>query len=488
MKHFVKGTICLALALIMMASIAVPCFAETAGSTSGLEEAQLPDAGFNEYDYIVEMRSKSNKELTDMGFSEDEIKKLRSDSVEKELVARKELPDDVLTDVYCYTEDEIEILRNYDGGRLEDHPELRASAATVSFSKPVINGKSTSQIKMKLTWNWSKKPADTFTDAVAIAWCPTFAPDGGKLRLTKEKSLHTIKYWDGKLNHADCASFCDVNLNALVKSEFPMNHPDGNRFGWAKSGELILTFDKVSGSMGGIASADFAFSYGHSAMQLDSVTVELSGSVGTSGPEVGGSIGVTYGIGTETAGFNSCYVNVNPFVDVEPDDYFYKPVMWALDQGYASGTDATHFSPNQVIMRCDAMVFLWAVEGHPEPKTKKSPFQDVKSNAWYYKAVLWGYENGYAKGTDATHFSPKQECSRSEILQFLYAYKGKKSEINNPYKDVKMKHWYYDSAIWAYEKGLEHGENGYFNAKTPCYRADVVTYLYRLITRKDLAK
>ena len=180
MKHFVKGTICLALALIMMASIAVPCFAETAGSTSGLEEAQLADAGFNEYDYIVEMRSKSNKELTDMGFSEDEIKKLRSDSVEKELVARKELPDDVLTDVYCYTEEEIEILRNYDGGRLEDHPELRASAATVSFSSPEIIEKSTSQIRMQLTWNWSKKPADTFTDAVAIAWCPTFAPDGGK--------------------------------------------------------------------------------------------------------------------------------------------------------------------------------------------------------------------------------------------------------------------------------------------------------------------
>ena len=102
---------------------------------------------------------------------------------------------------------------------------------------------------------------------------------------------------------------------------------------------------------------------------------------------------------------------------------------------------------------------------------------------------MWAVENEITGGTDATHFSPKQTCSRSEILQFLYAAEGKPAyTIDNPYSDVKNKHWYKDSAIWAYENGLEKGENGKFKAKTPCTRGYVVTYLYRYLTGLELAE
>ena len=164
-------------------------------------------------------------------------------------------------------------------------------------------------------------------------------------------------------------------------------------------------------------------------------------------------------------------------------------IDWAYVNGITGGTDATHFSPNKTVMRSDAMVFFWAAKYRPSHTESASPFKDVKKKHWYYDAVLWAVENGITGGTDATHFSPNNTCSRSEILQFLYAAMGKPQyTISNPYSDVKAKHWYYGGAIWAYEKGLERGEGGKFNAKTPCTRAYVVTYLYRFITGNELAK
>ena len=178
---------------------------------------------------------------------------------------------------------------------------------------------------------------------------------------------------------------------------------------------------------------------------------------------------------------------INPFVDVSEADWFYIPVLWAYynEPQITAGTDPTHFSPGNTVTRAEAMVFFWAANGHPEPETTKSPFKDVKKSHWAFKAVMWAVENGITGGTDAEgkYFSPARTCTRSEILQFLYAAMGKPEyHIANPYSDVKNKHWYKDGAIWAYEYGLERGENGKFHATTPCTRASVVTYLYRYFT------
>ena len=179
----------------------------------------------------------------------------------------------------------------------------------------------------------------------------------------------------------------------------------------------------------------------------------------------------------------------DPFEDVSEEDFFFNPVLWALDETVTGGIDETHFAPNQTVMRADAMVFFWAAKGRPEVEEISNPFKDVKTKHWYYNAVMWAVKNGITGGTDATHFSPKNTCSRSEILQFLYAAMGKPEySIENPYSDVKKSQWYYDGAIWAYEKGLEKGENGKFQAKTPCTRGYVVTYLYRFTTGQELAQ
>ena len=150
--------------------------------------------------------------------------------------------------------------------------------------------------------------------------------------------------------------------------------------------------------------------------------------------------------------------------------------------------DKTHFGPALTVTRAQAMVFLWAAKDKPKFKTANTQFVDVKKSDWFYKAVMWAVEKGVTAGTDATHFSPSKTCNRGEILTFLYATMGKpKVKISNPYKDVTTQ-WYRKAALWAWEKGIEKGEKGSFNASKPCTRASVVLYLYRFLTGKDLAK
>ena len=153
-----------------------------------------------------------------------------------------------------------------------------------------------------------------------------------------------------------------------------------------------------------------------------------------------------------------------------------------------AGFDSTHFAPERTVTRAQAMVFLWAAKDRPKFTKENNQFVDVKKTDWYYKAVLWAVEQGITAGTDATHFSPNKACNRGEIVTFLYAAMGKpKVSVANPYSDVTNQ-WYKKAALWAWAKGIEKGEKGKFNASTPCTRGSVVTYLYRFLEGKGLLK
>ena len=173
----------------------------------------------------------------------------------------------------------------------------------------------------------------------------------------------------------------------------------------------------------------------------------------------------------------------------DPTAYYFDAVYWAYNHTpyqVTAGIDATHFGPNQTVTRAQAMTFFWAAKDRPKFKKASTQFVDVKKTDWYYKSVMWAVENGITAGTDATHFSPNKTCNRGEILAFLYAaMKKPKVKIKNPYKDVTNQ-WYKKAALWAYEQKIEKGEKGKFNASTPCTRASTVTYLYRFLERKSL--
>ena len=179
------------------------------------------------------------------------------------------------------------------------------------------------------------------------------------------------------------------------------------------------------------------------------------------------------------------------FDDVRDEDaYYFDAVYWAYyhEPQITSGEDETHFGPDNTVTRAQAMTFLWHAAGNPTPETAENPFEDVAETAYYYKPVLWAVENGITAGVDATHFAPNDTCNRAEILTFLFAAQHwPATSQENPYSDTEGK-WFARAALWAYENGIERGENGVFAGSTPCTRAAIVTYLYRYMTGNDLAE
>ncbi len=171
----------------------------------------------------------------------------------------------------------------------------------------------------------------------------------------------------------------------------------------------------------------------------------------------------------------------NPFVDVKKKDYFYDAVLWAVDEGVTSGVDATHFGPAQSCTRAQAVTFMWRAAGCPEPTNKTNPFTDVKKKDYYYKAVLWAVENGITAGATKTTFAPDAPCTRGQIVSFMWRAAGsKKVGGTNPFTDVKKKDYFYNAVLWAVENGITAGvSKTSFAPDSTCTRGQIVSFLYR---------
>ena len=176
----------------------------------------------------------------------------------------------------------------------------------------------------------------------------------------------------------------------------------------------------------------------------------------------------------------------NPFTDVPNDSFCIDPVLWAVEKGITTGTSATTFDPNGKCARAIVVTFLWRAAGSPEPETANNPFTDVKESDFYYKAVLWAVEEGITTGTSATTFSPTELCNRATVVTFLYRAMGSPevSTTENPFSDVKVDSWYGPAVLWAVENGITNGMGGnLFGVGATCTRAQVVTFLYRTLVK-----
>ena len=177
--------------------------------------------------------------------------------------------------------------------------------------------------------------------------------------------------------------------------------------------------------------------------------------------------------------------NGNPqtgvFVDVATGSYYEDAVDWAVENGITKGTDDTHFSPDGICTRAQAVTFLWRTAGSPEPETRTMPFTDVPVGSYYYDAVLWAVENGITKGTSDTTFSPNMTCSRAQIVAFLWrSEKSPAAGTANPFADVKSTAYYADAVLWAVKENITKGTtNTTFSPDADCTRAQIVTFLWR---------
>ena len=170
-----------------------------------------------------------------------------------------------------------------------------------------------------------------------------------------------------------------------------------------------------------------------------------------------------------------------PFVDVPEDSFYYNAVKWAVRWGITTGTSETTFSPDKVVTRAEAVTFLWRDAGCPEPTSNENPFTDVKEGDFYYKAVLWAVENGITNGLTETTFGPLATANRAQIVTFLWRANGQPTaSVENPFSDVKTGDWYCEAVLWAVERGITTGISAdQFGANGLCNRAQIVTFLYR---------
>ena len=177
--------------------------------------------------------------------------------------------------------------------------------------------------------------------------------------------------------------------------------------------------------------------------------------------------------------------NGNPqtgvFVDVATGSYYEDAVDWAVENGITKGTDDTHFSPDGICTRAQAVTFLWRAAGSPASKTSTMPFTDVPVGSYYYDAVLWAVENGITKGTSDTTFSPNTTCTRAQIVAFLWrSEKSPAAGTANPFADVKSDAYYADAVLWAVKENITKGTTSTtFSPNADCTRVQIVAFLWR---------
>ena len=170
------------------------------------------------------------------------------------------------------------------------------------------------------------------------------------------------------------------------------------------------------------------------------------------------------------------------FKDVPVDAYYYEAVKWAAEKGITGGVGNGLFAPNQPCTRGQIVTFLWRAAGSPAPKSMSS-FTDVPADAFYAKAVAWAVENGITGGTGDGKFSPDATCTRAQSVTFLYRAAGSpKVSGSAEFGDVATNAYYADAVAWAAKNGITGGiGGGLFGSGNDCTRAQIVTFLYRSV-------
>ncbi len=170
------------------------------------------------------------------------------------------------------------------------------------------------------------------------------------------------------------------------------------------------------------------------------------------------------------------------FTDVDEDDWFYDAVKWAVDAGVTTGKSDTIFAPNDINTRAEAVTFLYRAMGEPEWGICY-PFADVDADIWYTDAVYWAKVNGITQGTSEDYFSPDLTCTRAHIITFLWRMAGEPEvELDDSFADVAEDAYYAQAVAWAVGEGITEGTSDTtFSPDKDCTRAEIVTFLYRYL-------
>ena len=231
-------------------------------------EIEMSTDTYNEYDYIVAIRSMTPEELSESGVESNDVSFYTSDAPEKELLYRASLPEEVLRDVYCYSDEAIELIKDYDGTPLEDAPEMKAAAATMSADLIEIMA-APKQIGILYSCEWGSKPLWSSEDAAGVAWEGTYA-DGGNnnARVDLQSSYAQITYFGATSTHTNTVDLDSYNThnNAYVEFPFEIDESEGEitNYFWAKRVRLTVFLDLANFSGPEFVELVAHGEYGHS--------------------------------------------------------------------------------------------------------------------------------------------------------------------------------------------------------------------------------
>ena len=327
----------------------------------------------------------------------------------------------------------------------------------------------------------------TLKDAALTTKGSTLNPSDGKLEWVDDKGEPLPDDTTVKANTTYKWRFTpdDDNYTTLT-GEVELYHKSSSGGGWYDSYYTI----KATAGAGGSISPSGSVSVREGRDQTFTITPDKSYAVSNvkiDGKSIGAVKSYTFENVRRTHTIEVIFMkaNGNPqtgvFVDVATGSYYEDAVDWAVENGITQGTDATHFSPDGICTRAQAVTFLWRAAGSPKPETRTMPFTDVPAGSYYYDAVLWAVENDITKGTSDTTFSPNMTCTRAQIVAFLWrSEKSPAAGTANPFADVKSAAYYADAVLWADKKDITKGTtNTTFSPDADCTRAQIVTFLWR---------
>ena len=327
----------------------------------------------------------------------------------------------------------------------------------------------------------------TLKDAALTTKGSTLNPSDGKLEWVDDKGEPLPDDTTVKANTTYKWRFTpdDDNYTTLT-GEVELYHKSSSGGGWYDSYYTI----KATAGAGGSISPSGSVSVREGRDQTFTITPDKSYAVSNvkiDGKSIGAVKSYTFENVRRTHTIEVIFMkaNGNPqtgvFVDVATGSYYEDAVDWAVGNGITQGTDATHFSPDGICTRAQTVTFLWRAAGSPKPETRTMPFTDIPAGSYYYDAVLWAVENGIAKGTSDTTFSPNMTCTRAQIVAFLWrSEKSPAAGTANPFADVKSTAYYADAVLWAAKEDITKGTtNTTFSPNADCTRAQIVTFLWR---------
>lgn len=176
------------------------------------------------------------------------------------------------------------------------------------------------------------------------------------------------------------------------------------------------------------------------------------------------------------------------FTDVDTSRFYHKALDWAVENNVAKGNTETTFAPDESCTRAQLVTMLWRAAGSPAPaEGTENPFTDVPENVFYTDAVLWAVEKGIIKGTTETTFSPDDIATRGQVVTVLYRYSGSPAPAEgaeNPFTDVPENVFYTDAVLWAVDNGVTNGTDAdTFEPNLDCTRSQIVTFIYRCFVK-----